>query len=122
MIKYIQGSIVSSAETILNEVPSAFELGSNYPNPFNPQTTIQYAIPGQTGGAVPVTLRIYNLQGQLVRTLVDEQKSPGRYHAIWDGKNGAGARVSSGVYVYTLTASHPKLSRRWQFSNKGSIQ
>ncbi len=123
-IKYSQGSLASSVKTITSEVPAAFELGSNYPNPFwseatspaqgggNSETTIQYAIPAQTGDGEHVTLRIYNLQGQLVRTLVDEQQSAGRHRVVWDGKTDAGASVSSGVYLYTITAGNFKAAKK----------
>jgi hypothetical protein len=74
-------------------------LGQNYPNPFNPTTTIAYSIarPG------PVSMRVYNVAGQLVRTLVDEVLSPDRVRPIaWSGRNDAGNTVSSGVYFYRL--------------------
>jgi hypothetical protein len=76
-------------------------LAQNYPNPFNPTTTIEYSIarPGR------VTLRVYNVAGQLVRTLVDEPQEPGRVRSVrWDGRNNAGNTVSSGVYLYQLEA------------------
>jgi hypothetical protein len=94
------------------ELPNDYRLGQNYPNPFNPETTIQFALPKQIGENVHVNLRIYNLQGQVVRTLVDEQKAPGRYHLVWDGKNDAGAKISSGVYLYTITAGDFKATKR----------
>ncbi|MGH7495311.1 MAG: SBBP repeat-containing protein [bacterium] len=111
-IKYNQNAIASSVNTINGEAPVAFELGSNYPNPFNPETTIQYTISAQAGGSVPVTLRIYNLQGQLMRTLVDGQQPPGRYRVVWDGRNGARVSLSAGVYLYTLTAGHFKAAKK----------
>lgn len=98
----------TSVEETAGKVPSSFELGANYPNPFNPETTIAYAIPVQ----VHVTLRIYNLQGQLVRTLVDEQKSPGYYRIVWDGRNDAGIKVSSGLYLYTIIAGNFKATKK----------
>jgi flagellar hook assembly protein FlgD len=102
----------TSVKEIAGETPSSFELGSNYPNPFNPETTIEYAIPAQAAGMVRVTLRIYNLQGQLLRTLVDEEKSPGHHRVVWDGKNDLGAKVSSGVYLYTINAGYFKATRK----------
>jgi hypothetical protein len=80
----------------------ANSLGQNYPNPFNPTTTIEYSIakPGH------VTLRVYNVAGQLVRTLVDEVQAPDRVRPVtWDGRNSAGQSVSSGVYFYKLTTA-----------------
>jgi hypothetical protein len=79
----------------------ANDLEQNYPNPFNPATTIEYSIarPGH------VTLRVYNVAGQLVRTLVDENQAPGPVRiARWDGRNETGNPVASGVYLYQLEA------------------
>ncbi|MGI0014531.1 MAG: FlgD immunoglobulin-like domain containing protein, partial [Nitrososphaera sp.] len=103
-----QDVVAESAEIM----PSSFDLAQNYPNPFNPETTIQYAIPGHVSGRVKVTLRIFNLQGQVVRTLVDEQKSPGQYRVVWDGKNDLDARIATGVYLYTITAGEFKAAKR----------
>ena len=73
-------------------------LAQNAPNPFNPVTTIAYSI-AQTG---PVTIRIYNAGGALVRTLVDKPHAPGTYSVRWDGKDGSGLRLASGVYFYKI--------------------
>ena len=82
-------------------LPQAYFLGANYPNPFNPSTTIEYALP-QAG---PVRLRIYDVLGQKVRDLVrDEMREAGFYRAVWDGRNTAGQAVSSGMYFYRLEA------------------
>jgi len=79
----------------------AFELNGNAPNPFNPSTTIRYAIPR----ASQVKVVIYDVTGRKVRTLVDEAKTgPARYEAIWNGQNDLGQVVASGVYVYRLQA------------------
>lgn len=85
-------------------VPKAFELNQNYPNPFNPTTTIKYSLPSMGEGQepLPTTLKIYNVLGELVRTLVDEPKSPGVYHEIWDSKDDKGNQVASGIYFYRL--------------------
>jgi hypothetical protein len=78
-----------------------YSLSQNRPNPFNPTTTIEYTVKEQG----KVNLRIYNVAGQLIRTLVDDVKSPGvLYSATWDGKNGQGQTVASGVYFYKLVA------------------
>jgi len=73
-------------------------LGQNAPNPFNPSTVIRYSI-AETG---PVTIRIFNAGGALVRTLVDAPHAPGEYTARWDGKDGSGRALSSGVYFYRI--------------------
>jgi hypothetical protein len=83
-------------------VPQTGHLDQNYPNPFNPATTIRYRIP-EPGR---VTLVIYNVAGQRVKTLVDEFQNPlatGRV-VRWDGRNEGGERVASGIYFYQLTA------------------
>jgi hypothetical protein len=86
-----------------NSVPQSFALTQNYPNPFNPSTSVQFTVAsGQS--SVPTTLKIYNVRGQLVRTLVDEPKISGTYEVIWDSKDDRGEAVSSGVYFYKLKA------------------
>ena len=73
-------------------------LADNYPNPFNPATTIEFSIANDSH----VNLSIYNVKGQLVRTLVDEFKINNHYKIVWDGKNDHGIPVASGVYFYRL--------------------
>jgi hypothetical protein len=84
-------------------LPRAFSLSQNYPNPFNPSTTIVYTV-SEGQGHVPVNLQIYNLRGQLVKTIVDETQGPGRYAVRWDGVDHRGREVSSGVYLYKIQA------------------
>jgi len=78
-------------------VPGSFALEQNYPNPFNPTTTINYTVP-----AGDVTMDIYNVLGQKVKTLVNKVHTAGSYTEVWNGTNNAGILVSSGVYVYKL--------------------
>ena len=80
--------------------PTAFSLANNYPNPFNPVTTLQYALPQ----AVDVKLTVYNVVGQPVRTLVAEHQSAGRYVVEWDATTDSGHSLSSGMYFYRLRA------------------
>ena len=80
--------------------PEAFALANNYPNPFNPATTIKYALPQ----AADVELTVYNVVGQVVRTLVAEHQSAGRYVVEWDATNDNGHSLSSGMYFYRLQA------------------
>ena len=75
--------------------PETYALGHNYPNPFNPTTTISYEI-AQAGN---VQLAVYNLNGQLIETLVNEYTVPGYYLITWDGDE-----VSSGIYFYMLVS------------------
>ena len=81
-------------------VPTAFSLADNFPNPFNPATTIQYALPQ----AADVELTVYNVVGQPVRTLVAEYQRAGRYAVEWDTADDSGHRLSSGLYFYRLQA------------------
>lgn len=78
-----------------DELPSEFLLRQNYPNPFNPNTTIHFELPIATN----VILKVYNILGQEVATLVDENKAAGKYDVQFDG-----SQLSSGVYFYRLTA------------------
>ncbi len=82
-------------------LPEQAYLSQNYPNPFNPETTIDYAIPSGME-LTPVSLNIYNISGQVVRTLVDEEKAPGFYTAVWDGRDKEDKVVSSGIYFYRI--------------------
>ncbi|MFQ6092533.1 MAG: FlgD immunoglobulin-like domain containing protein [bacterium] len=95
------------------KIPSTYQLGQNYPNPFNTTTIIRYTLAGRERRAksgeplmsVHTTLKIYNILGQEVRTLVNEPKEPGYYTVQWDGKDRYGDDVASGVYFYRLTAA-----------------
>lgn len=86
---------------------SSFALGQNHPNPFNPSTFIQYTL-GHSG---VVQLEIYNVLGQRVRQLRNEQQAIGTHRVEWDAKDDAGETVSSGVYFYkvTVTSNNEKL-------------
>ncbi|HVP35990.1 MAG TPA: FlgD immunoglobulin-like domain containing protein [Terriglobales bacterium] len=82
-----------------------FELSQNFPNPFNPSTTIPYRAGSRevkAGSPIHTTLKIYNILGQLVRTLVDEVKIPGSYEVTWNGKDNSGKEIASGTYFYQL--------------------
>ena len=88
------------APVALQTRPAVFSLADNYPNPFNPTTTLQYALPQ----AADVALTVYNVLGQPVRTLVAERQNAGRYTVEWDATNDQGHRLSSGLYFYRLQA------------------
>jgi hypothetical protein len=89
-------------------MPTEFVLGQNHPNPFNPSTTILFAVPK----AGDITLAIYNLRGQLVRTLMSGPISAGHHRVVWNGRNQRGDRVATGVYIYQLQAKDVLLSRK----------
>jgi len=85
----------------LEGVPSDYVLENNYPNPFNPQTRIQFSVPN----ASTVDIAVYDLHGRLVRNLVaSEHYESGRYSAEWDGKDNAGGKVASGAYFFRMQA------------------
>jgi len=82
-------------------LPQVFDLAQNYPNPFNPSTTIEYSLPQRAN----VTLRIYDMLGQEVRTLATGVREAGNFKVVWDGRNNTGYTVSTGLYVYRIEAS-----------------
>jgi len=81
-------------------LPTVHSLAQNHPNPFNPQTTIEYALPR----AEDVRLAVYGVDGRLVRVLVDERREAGRHETVWRGEDEAGRRVATGTYFYVLDA------------------
>ena len=90
-------SPVGEPETITAQAnPSGYSISQNSPNPFNPDTKIAYGLPAAT----KVSIRIYNVMGQLVKSLVDEYQPAGTYEAIWNGTNDSGEKVASGIYFY----------------------
>lgn len=95
----------------LPKIPQGLVLHQNYPNPFNPSTQIEYSIPQ----ASRVVLKIYNLYGQEIRTLVDEQQAPGIYRVIWDGRRETGRVISSGIYFAKIVAGNYQRSIRLVF-------
>jgi hypothetical protein len=97
-ISLLRNEYILVIDEDLPNLPTKFALFQNYPNPFNPSTTIRYDVAKQT----KVVLKIYNILGQKVQTLVNATEMPGYKSVIWDGKNDGGQRVSSGVYIYEL--------------------
>jgi hypothetical protein len=79
-------------------VPFTYGLNQNHPNPFNPATTIDYSLARKSH----VTIAVYNVLGQTVRTLVDDTRDAGNHQAVWDGNDQFGHAVASGVYIYKM--------------------
>jgi len=99
------GSFDFSNEIMIEvQAPRTFSLYQNYPNPFNPETLIRYRIPELDPATVKVELKIYNLLGDEVRTIVQQDQGAGYYSAKWDGKNNQGENVATGTYIYQLRA------------------
>jgi len=90
-------------------IPTTYELSQNFPNPFNPVTTIRFGLPN----AERVTLKVYNLLGKEVVTLVNDEKREAGYHiSIWDGRNKHGNLVASGVYAYRIRAGSFSMTKK----------
>jgi hypothetical protein len=104
--EYVNGVITINDPTVgveerPSQLPVRFELSQNYPNPFNPTTLIRYSLPAASN----ISLKIYDIVGREVRTLVDEVQPAGYKTVEWDSKNKVGVRVASGVYFYRLEAN-----------------
>ena len=107
---------LGSAATAITELedrntPDEYELGNAYPNPFNPETTIRFSLPW----SVDVKVDVFNDQGQLVRTLVNETLNAGQFEVTWDGTDNAGRQVASGVYIYRINAPNLSMSKKVTF-------
>ena len=97
--------------TELEPLPDEFALTQNYPNPFNATTTIAYMVPAGAAGAQH-KLEIYDIQGRLIRTLVDRAAEAGSHRVVWDGRDQGGQMVASGLYFYRLQAGSFMETRR----------
>jgi len=98
LVTITEGGEITGIEKTDRVVLGSFILSQNYPNPFNPQTTIEYILTSPSH----VVLKIYNLRGQVIKTLVNEPQGTGMQTATWTGENGQGQKVSSGVYIYQI--------------------
>ena len=90
----------SSLSIFFHEMPNEYALLSNYPNPFNPTTSIRYKVPYYEN----VTMEIINIRGQIIKTLVQQLHQPGNYEIIWDGTDHKSQLVSSGIYFYRMSS------------------
>ncbi|GAB4186945.1 MAG: hypothetical protein Kow00108_23990 [Calditrichia bacterium] len=100
-----------NVEDLLSGLPQSFQLEQNYPNPFNPVTTIPYTL----DKAGEVTMTIYNLQGQKVKSLVRGFKSAGSHTIVWNGTDDNGHLVGSGLYFYTLKQGNRRITKKMIF-------
>ncbi|NJD21058.1 MAG: T9SS type A sorting domain-containing protein [Melioribacter sp.] len=96
----VYNNISSGISEDENNLPFNFSLSNNYPNPFNPTTTIDYTVPKASN----VKIEIYNSLGQLVNVLKDSFHEAGKYNLVWNGRNSLGSLVSSGIYFYRMSA------------------
>ena len=115
--KIITGYATSPADFSINveesseNTPDNYQLGRNFPNPFNSRTGIEYEIPD----IAMVELTIYNMLGQHVRTLINEIKSPGTYHVTWEGQDDTGRTVNSGLYLCRMRSGNHVQTRKLLF-------
>jgi hypothetical protein len=94
--------------TGVETAPAALALAQNHPNPFNPKTTISFALPS----AGTVRLAVFDVSGRRVTTLLDGAQPAGAHHVVWDGRDATGASLSSGVYFYRLEAAGARFERK----------
>ena len=99
----------ATAVAVETATPTAFTLGANYPNPFNPATTIPLAVPA---GAKNVDLTIYNVLGQPLRQVWTGPLPAGEHQLTWDGRDAQGRPVATGVYVYRLQVDEQTRTRK----------
>ena len=103
------GEATAVTETIGDSQPISFALGANYPNPFNPATTIPFAV---SAGAGDMDLTIYNILGQSVRLLWNGPLAAGEHRLAWDGRDAQGQPIAVGVYLYRLQVDDQTLTRK----------
>lgn len=105
----LEGSeTVAFFETTVHTAAPSLELRQNRPNPFNPITVIEFS----TDRAAPVSLRIFDVSGKLVRTLIERNLPPGEFRQSWDGSDTEGNSAASGVYFYRLRVGNRTLTRK----------
>jgi Secretion system C-terminal sorting domain len=99
----------SAQQLVENLTPKNYNLDQNYPNPFNPTTIIRYSVPGNlnTSSSTKATLKIYDILGHEITTLVNSEKQPGTYEVIFDG-----SKLASGIYFYKLGAGNFSLTKK----------
>jgi hypothetical protein len=104
----LTGGVLATGDDLNETIPNQFVLHSNYPNPFNPTTKIRYSI----SSASEVSLSIYNIRGELVNKLTSGLHQPGTHSINWNGQNSLGEKVSTGVYIYSLSTPNGVLNKR----------
>ena len=110
-LKFVVGDpayVESMLLNILSQIPSEFALGQNYPNPFNPITRLDYLLPRRSD----VSIRVYNMLGQEIITLLEQEQSYGKYSVLWNGLDRSGKQVASGVYFTELKAGSIRKTRK----------
>ena len=95
---------VVTATPVQTTFAQAYALSENFPNPFNPETVIRFTVPDEGDMPQTVTLAVYNARGQEVKTLIEGDYQPGTYQARWDGTDGTGNYLQSGIYFCRMRA------------------
>jgi hypothetical protein len=101
-------TVITAIDELIAMIPEKLYLKSNYPNPFNPSTTIQFGLPA----AGNVRIVIYDMLGREVAEITNMQYAAGNYAVRWDGKNNSNEAVSSGMYVYKLISGQNVINRK----------
>jgi len=104
----IDNIVLESPEDHSSRQPERFDLGQNIPNPFNASTSIRFKLPRSSR----IAIEIYNILGQSVRRLIDEEKPPGQYEVTWDGLDDNGREAASGMYFYRINAGDYSESKK----------
>jgi hypothetical protein len=99
--------IVTGIE-LSGELPAVTKLGNNYPNPFNPETTINYSLKDNAA----IKLEVFDIKGRMIKKLVDGRQNAGVYSVIWNGIDENGHQVSSGIYFYRITAGSYRATKK----------
>ena len=105
---YLMGGVMATDGENSQTIPAEFALHNNHPNPFNPTTKISYSL----SSVSDVRLSIYNIRGELVNELTSGLHQPGTHSVQWNGRNGLGEKVSTGVYIYSLSTPNGVLNKR----------
>lgn len=110
MAVYREGGFVAVEDVPISSpiATIGYQLMQNYPNPFNPETSISYQIPIWCH----VEIKIYNIVGQEIRTLLDEKRDAGYHQIAWNGRDNSGQKVGTGIYIYQLKAEKFIISKK----------
>ena len=113
VLRYVREQKISTGVEVADSdlIPTEYRLRPNFPNPFNPNTTIAFDLPKRDH----IALKIFDLQGKLVRTLVDQGLNAGIHNYTWDGQDNRGQLVSSGIYIYSIQTDVFTASRKMAF-------
>lgn len=108
ILEFCGETAVESKKKDSQTLPQGFAVSQNYPNPFNLATSITYQLPVPTN----VSIKIFNINGRLVRTLLQRRTEAGYHTVQWDGRDDTGRNVTSGIYVYQVTAGGYRLTKK----------